>query len=60
MYIHPGGHPMSPEGYVAIGLANMSNKRINIRFGYSVRNVFGKEMVYPFGFLPSKIALSKN
>ena len=46
MYIHPGGHPMSPEGYVAIGLANMSKKRINIRFGYSVRNVFGKEMVY--------------
>ena len=48
--LYPGGHPMSPEGYVAIGLANMSNKSIKIRFGYSVRNVFrnvfGKEMVY--------------
>ena len=44
--IYPGGVGHSAEGYVAIGLMNMSNKRIEIEYGYCVKDADGKEVVH--------------
>jgi len=44
--IYPGGRAESDEGYVAVDLANMSSTSIRVRYGYSVRNEEGREVVY--------------
>ena len=46
MDICPGGEEDSEDGHVAAYLCNMSNKSIKIQFGFSVRDVSGKEVVY--------------
>ena len=46
MDIYPGGSGNSDDGYVAIDLSNMSNKSIEIEYGYSVRDAAGKEVVH--------------
>jgi len=44
--IFPGGRDNSTEGYIAVGLSNMSNTSIEIQYCYSARNANGKEVVY--------------
>jgi len=44
--LYPGGRASSPEGYVAVALANRSNSSIKIQWGCSVRNADGKELVH--------------
>ena len=44
--LFPEGMENSAEGYVAIGLQNMSNKSIKIEYGYSVKDADGKEVVH--------------
>ena len=46
LYIYPGGKEVSREGYVAIALANASNKSIKIEYGFSVKDAAGKEVVH--------------
>ena len=42
VYVYPGGHEGSDDGYVSLFLHNMSNKAIKIQYGYNVRNADGK------------------
>ena len=44
--VYPGGQEDSREGWVAIQLSNKSNKSIKIKWGCSVRDADGKEVVH--------------
>ena len=46
LHIYPGGGVNSPEGMVAIKLANMSDKSIKIEYGCIVKDANGKEVVH--------------
>jgi len=42
----PGGHVNAAEGMVSLGLANMSNKAIEIEFSFSVVDSSGKQVAF--------------
>jgi hypothetical protein len=44
--LHPGGDEGAAEGMVSIYLCNMSNKAIDIDFGFSVNDENGKQVAY--------------
>jgi hypothetical protein len=44
--IYPGGNEHAEEGMVSLGLDNMSNKAIDIDFGFSVNDGNRKQVVY--------------
>ena len=44
--MYPGGHARAAEGMVSLGLCNMSNKAIEIDFGFSVNDGSGKQVAY--------------
>jgi hypothetical protein len=54
--IFPGGRDDSPEGMVSLDLSNMSNKAIEIDFGFSVNDGNGKQVVYKRSYGPSNFA----
>ena len=41
----PGGHALSDEGYVAVGLRNRSNTGIEIKYCFGVMNANCREVV---------------
>jgi len=44
--LYPGGAENSKEGYVAVAIAKRPNTSIKVKYGYSVRDVDGKEVVH--------------
>ena len=54
--IFPGGHEDAAEGMVTLVLWNMSDKAIDIDYGFSVNDAFGKQVAYersfPRNFVP--------
>ena len=55
--LFPGGHVNAAEGMVTLDLCNMSNKSIDIGYGFSVNDKNGKQVAYeqsngPFNFAP--------
>jgi hypothetical protein len=59
--IYPGGQADSEEGMASFGLWNMSNKAIDIYFGFSVSDGNGKQVAYkrtktPRNFVPVGVA----
>jgi hypothetical protein len=54
--IYPGGSANADEGMVSLGLWNMSNRAIEIDFGFSVNDGNGKQVVYERSDGPNNFA----
>ena len=60
LYIYPGGDNDSREGFTAVALTNLSNKSIEIQYGYSVRDADGKEVVHKKSYTHEFYAVSSE